>query len=385
MSVAADKTDVVVITPDGKEPTNMIDIKLGEETLKVVKSKKVLGVVIDNQLNFHEHVQERVKAGFRALKSLYSFMKDHKGCCQSVFIRLYNALVLPVMDYGASVAVTATSECVTEMGKVHRAAMLKASCCINSTSTDALEVLSNTIPMDLHLKMRQAQEVVRISAKHEEDPLKKDFQEWAANSHSYGRKPTVLQMLMCRFKQMKGNTDFDNIEKELRYTREFMSLMKAGGLVNTEEFKVEETQEENVRDLLSKLQPEDVVVFTDGSAFENPGPTGAGGVVYLDGYEAAPILLKKEVSPYSNNFTGELVGIQINFEFLADVSEVVNRNIHVFIDCQGAIVLAFQNQILTIKIEIVTSIKQHITQIGEKENRIHVHWVPGHKDILKMS
>ena len=40
--------------------------------------------------------------------------------------------------------------------------------------------------------------------------------------------------------------------------------MKAGGVVKTEEFKVEkETQEENVRDLLSKLQPEDVVVFTD--------------------------------------------------------------------------------------------------------------------------
>ena len=59
-------------------------------------------------------------------------------------------------------------------------------------------------------------------------------------------------------------------------------------------------------------------------------------MVYLDGYEAAQVLLKKGVSPYSNNFTGELVGIQISLEFLADVSEVVNRNIHVFTDCQGA-------------------------------------------------
>ena len=40
-------------------------------------------------------------------------------------------------------------------------------------TSDALEVLTNTIPIDLHLKMRQAQEVVQISAKHEEDPLKK--------------------------------------------------------------------------------------------------------------------------------------------------------------------------------------------------------------------
>ena len=46
---------------------------------------------------------------------------------------------------------------------------------------------------------------------------------------------------------MKGNTDFDNIEKEFRYTREFMSLVKAGGVVNTNGFKVKkETQEENV-------------------------------------------------------------------------------------------------------------------------------------------
>ena len=76
-----------------------------------------------------------------------------------------------------------------------------------------------------------------------------------------------------------------------------MSLMKAVGVINTQEFAVEkETQEENVRDL-SKLQPEDVIVFTDGSAFGNPGPTGAGGVVYLDAYETALVLLKKGVSP----------------------------------------------------------------------------------------
>ena len=139
-----------------------------------------------------------------------------------------------------------------------------------------------------------------------------------------------------------------------------------------------------MRDLLSKpkLQSGDVVVFTDGSAFGNPGPTGAGGVVYLDGYGVAPVRLKKGVRPYSNNFTGELVGIQISLEFLADVSEVVKRNIHVFTDCQGAIVLAFQNQIPTNKIEIVTSIKQHITQIAEKGNKILVHWVPGYRDIM---
>ena len=36
----------------------------------------------------------------------------------------------------------------------------------------------------------------------------------------------------------------------------------------------------------------------------------AGGVVYLDGYNSTPVLLKKGVSPHSNNYTGELVGFQ---------------------------------------------------------------------------
>ena len=43
------------------------------------------------------------------------------------------------------------------------------------------------------------------------------------------------------------------------------------------------------------------------------------------------------------------------------------------------LVSAFQNQIQTNKIDMVTSIN---TQIGEKGNKIHVHWDPGHKDIL---
>ena len=51
--------------------------------------------------------------------------------------------------------------------------------------------------------------------------------------------------------------------------------------------------------------------------------------MYLDGYEMGPVLLKKGVSTYSNNFTGELVGIQISLEFIAHVSQVENRKIHI--------------------------------------------------------
>ena len=55
-------------------------------------------------------------------------------------------------------------------------------------------------------------------------------------------------------------------------------LTKSGGEVKTEEIKVRKgSQEENMEELLTRFQPEDVIVFTDGSALRKPGPTGIGG------------------------------------------------------------------------------------------------------------
>ena len=81
-------------------------------------------------------------------------------------------------------------------------------------------------------------------------------------------------------------------------------------------------------------------------------------VVYLDGYQSVPVLLKKSVSPMSNNYTGELVGIQIVLEFLSEIdhSDLVDRCIHLFTDCQPAIITAFNKKPPTSKIEIVTKI-----------------------------
>ena len=79
------------------------------------------------------------------------------------------------------------------------------------------------------------------------------------------------------------------------------------------------------------------------------------------------------------------MGIQISLEFIANVSQVEHRDIHVFTDCQGDIVSAFQSQIPTNKIEIITAIKQHINWITEKGNKIHVHWVLATKTLLAMN
>ena len=323
-----------------------------------------------------------MQSAFSALRCIERFVQGHKGCSQWVFMKLYRSLVLPIMEYGVAVTVGSVDESSKEFGKIHRAAMIKASGCLNSTSTEALEVLTNSQPIDLQLKLRQAQEVVRIGAKHPEDPLRAEFEAWAENDKIVGRKPSIFHLLMSRYREMKGLVEFDKIEKDFKYTREYMGLIQDIGLLDTEEFaNTKEDQEVNIREVLDQCSSQDVLLFTDGSALTNPGPTGAGAVIYLDGFSTSPILLQKGVSPLSNNYTGELVGIQIGLEFLAETDTVNHKKIHILTDCQSAIRTAFGNELPRNKIEIILDIKTNLSKIRVRQNEIKVNWVPGHKEI----
>ena len=337
MLIAADKTEVMIFSV--RQPVEPVSIKYGEVQLKVTSSKKVLGVILDSSLNFKDHVQEKTKAGFAALRGIDGFVVGHRGCSQSVYMKLYKALVLPVIEYGAPVIVSALPECSREFDKIQRYAMIKASGCLGSTSTDTLEILTNTPPMDLHLKMRQAQEVVRISAKHEDDPIREEFNTWIGGGNTVGRTPTFFHLLMCQFREMSARLQFDSVEKDFKYSKDLMGLIKVRGKVEDEDFgNTKSDQVDNVIEILKQIEENEVVIFTDGSALGNPGPTGAGAVVYLNGYQSSPILLKKGVSPLSNNYTGELVGIQIALEFIIGLEEQLkDTRIHVFTDCQPAI------------------------------------------------
>ena len=70
---------------------------------------------------------------------------------------------------------------------------------------------------------------------------------------------------MSRFREMKGLVEFDKIEKDLKYSREYMGLIQDIGLLDTEEFaNTKEDQEVNIREVLNQCSSRDVLLFTDG-------------------------------------------------------------------------------------------------------------------------
>ena len=69
MSIAAEKTEVMVLTWDGKEVSENVVVKYDGAVLKTTKVKKILGIALDSNPTLKEHIKEKTKAGLATLLS----------------------------------------------------------------------------------------------------------------------------------------------------------------------------------------------------------------------------------------------------------------------------------------------------------------------------
>ncbi|KAK3780209.1 hypothetical protein RRG08_010603 [Elysia crispata] len=72
----------------------------GKHPLKTSKAEKDLGVIVDSQLNFKDHISQATTKANRILgviRRSFDHLTDH------TFVQLYKALVRPILEYGHSV------------------------------------------------------------------------------------------------------------------------------------------------------------------------------------------------------------------------------------------------------------------------------------------
>ena len=87
--IAPEKTEVMIFTPGNEivRPEGK-NVEYDGEIFKTVKSKKILGITVDDKLSFHEHIASKTKSAFSALRGIDELVQGQKGCSQSVYMRL---------------------------------------------------------------------------------------------------------------------------------------------------------------------------------------------------------------------------------------------------------------------------------------------------------
>ena len=152
-----------------------------------------------------------------------------------------------------------------------------------TSSREAMEEAAGVVPLDLRFCEIAIRSVAKIAAKRQGDPLKIQLNKYTEDF--WDNVETPLGLAMSQVIKMKTFTGIgiEFVEPEPEFTENALvrSLEKPSywtQLSSSKNRTVE--QQEVIQSMVNEVASSALVCFTDGSCQTNPGPCGAGAVIY---------------------------------------------------------------------------------------------------------
>ena len=162
------KTEAMVFKK-GATPT--INIKFGNETLKTVQEKRILGITVDNKLKFQPHIS-KIAAQAKNSANVISQLRqlNVKSC-----INIYKAFSQSRLMYGSLIiwehALNSYGNFPTLLSAQHHG-LRKIIQATPSTATSTLQAELQIPPVDLQVNDLVRREYAKIMSKTDTDPTK---------------------------------------------------------------------------------------------------------------------------------------------------------------------------------------------------------------------
>ena len=368
------------MTPRGHHD---IDVKLKGVQVKQVKQQKVLGIVLDENLDFKAHVEESATRAMRALNKISVLSNSVGGASAEVMLLLYKGCVLPLLEYGYAVWCSARNK--DELEKVQHAALTRILGAAAHTNGAAMEILANVMPLEFRLQSSLLNSFLRIFRKPDGDSLKTKIQELRINPNFITMHKTTSLSMLQMAEYYLSDFSLEHIEPYIYETMDDItkpnSNMKlvitqhkigsSGNRTAAQQKKAQEIAEQYLVDASN-----DAIAFTDGSALPNPGPCGAGICVHWAGISADSTEISIPVAKRSTSYHGELKAIETIIKLAAERN--YTGTLHILSDCQSALHTAMAPDIPANFSALSQSIKKHAQEI---QGTINLIWVAGHADI----
>ncbi|CAG2218337.1 RNASEH1 [Mytilus edulis] len=133
-----------------------------------------------------------------------------------------------------------------------------------------------------------------------------------------------------------------------------------------------------ISEQLKSQTPNTAVAFTDGSCLGNPGPCGAGAIIYINDQEEK---LKRPVSNKGSILLAELIAIKIVLDHIESFSKAQIDTLTIFSDSQTALGILTLNWKSDSYHQTINEIKGKIKNLNEHGILINLNWTPGHANI----
>ena len=388
MKLSLGKTEVTIFHMHPITDTVHTLFKIVETVLKYNSTPRILGITLDEHLNFSSHLATVKKKASQALHVI----REVKGIARMSsknLVKLNITMVRPILEYGCTVWQTVSQ---TEMKKLEAIQRKALALCLSLPSTaalDALEVAAGIPPLNLRYCEIAIRDNAKISAKKPTYPLKSKLDQYKQNSKLWNEKyvsPIGLAVSQANETKRITGIDMQFVQPEPEYSegafRRGLERPSYWSQLGSSKNRSTDQQEsgKGVIDQLMKDGPEEsILCFTDGSCIPNPGPWGAGAVLYIPGEE--DILIKRPVTVHGSILLAELVAILALLEHLI-ISSYRSKSLRLFSDSQTALGIITLNWDHKNYSDVIRRIKDYIQQLEGDGWTVSMFWTPGHSDIL---
>ena len=370
-----------------------IDIAFDKQRFQVKDSvlpynnqPKILGIVLDEKMTFEPHVQMVEKKSSRALKVI----REVKGIADKIstkkMINLYTTMVRSIIEYGAFIW-----QGTGHMGQLEAQQRKALAICLNFPQTsgrEAMEVATGILPLDLRLSETAVRELSKIQAKKMSHPLKATLNDLIQTEPVHAPRhvsPMALAISQAAemenitkvsFRLIEPEPDYEegSLYRSLRPPEYWSRLGSSKSRTNDQEILGREV----VMDLMIMEAPLDTTfAFIDGSCIPNPGPCGAGVIIFPSVGE--PVLLKQAVSKLGSILLAELVAVLMVLEHLILHPQLaVGGHLQILSDSQTTVGIISQGWKRYSYKNTIEEIKKAIKTLTLKRITVELLWIPGH-------
>ena len=378
ISYTTDKIKLMVFRPpSAPRPFRCLSLCVGIEQIYEIEFYKILGTLLRNDLSFDLHFEEVVKNAYAAFHIVKLFINESKQNKQDTMVKLYKCLIRTRIDFSIVAITNASTTALKAMETLQRTCLLAATGCVAQTSTEVMNIITNVLPIDLHLKKRSAEHMIRIASK--KSVINTHFCSWRSSEQTrYTRPVTTFSKMLMVYSQITRSKFVDPLPVILN------TVTNPSFLQSELILEFSRDVETQVRNVVSEIESNryDIIISTDGSAMRSEegsvlGKSGCG-VVVKQGEQMSR--LEVPVCTMSNNYEAELFGILSGLKYLQE-NHVSSKNILFLCDCIPAFSFSFGCVSVTSQYNSIIREIRSIRDTVAINNVIRCTWVPGHKNI----
>ena len=146
-------------------------------------SHKFLGVIVDERLSWHHHINYAIGKGTAYTLQLYRLATASKGLPLMLMCQLYTSVAIPKLLYAIDVWFTplyttdnndirrGSITAAKKLNKVQCIALISMTRALRTTATDILEALTNLLPLDLRIQNLCHQAAIRLTSHPTSHPI----------------------------------------------------------------------------------------------------------------------------------------------------------------------------------------------------------------------